>query len=173
GQPPYELDAPRRQIVLNAIREVCEYRGWDLLAAHVRTTHVHVVVTSTESPERVMNDFKGYASRGLNEAGFENAERKSWTRHGSTPYLWKPRDVEAAVHYVVHEQGEPMAVFDGTREFDRSREGDRADANRSLTLAARIDAARSTAPIQFEIFAPDSEAEVRGGTVTRGNVVCP
>jgi adenine-specific DNA methylase len=149
--------------VLNAIREVCEYRGWELLAAHVRTTHVHVVVTSTETPERVMNDFKGYASRRLNEAGFENAERKRWTRHGSTPYLWKPRDVEAAVHYVVHEQGEPMAVF------DRSREGDRAEANRSLTLAARIGGAR----IEFEIFAPESESEVHGGTVTRGNAVCP
>lgn len=156
-QPPYELDVPRRQIVLNAIREVAEYRGWELLAAHVRTTHVHVVVTSTESPERVMNDFKGYASRRLNEAGFENAERKRWTRHGSTPYLWKPRDVEAAVHYVVHEQGEPMAVFD------------RSGEDRSLTLAARIGAAR----IYFEIFAPKSESEVRGGTVTRGNAVCP
>ena len=176
-QPPYELDVPRRQVVLNAIREVCEYRGWELLAAHVRTTHVHVVVTSTESPERVMNDFKGYASRHLNEAGFENAERKRWTRHGSTPYLWKPREVEAAVHYVVHEQGEPMAVF------DRSREGDQTEANRSLahaageagedrslTLAAPpIGAAR----IEFEIFAPKSESEVHGGTVTRGNAVCP
>jgi adenine-specific DNA methylase/REP element-mobilizing transposase RayT len=160
-QPPYELDVPRRQIVLDAIREVCEYRGWELLAAHVRTTHVHVVVTSTESPERMMNDFKGYASRRLNEAGFENAERKRWTRHGSTPYLWKPRDVEAAVHYVVHEQGEPMAVFD------------RSGEDRSLTLAARSAAPIGEARIEFEIFAPESESEVRGGTVTRGNALCP
>jgi REP element-mobilizing transposase RayT len=166
-QPPYELDVPRRQIVLNAIREVAEYRGWELLAAHVRTTHVHVVVTSTESPERVMNDFKGYASRRLNEAGFENAERKRWTRHCSTPYLWKPRDVEAAAHYVVHEQGEPMAVFDRSGEAGGPVKAGRED--RSLTLAARIEAAR----IEFEIFAPKSESEVHGGTVTRGNAVCP
>jgi REP element-mobilizing transposase RayT len=182
-QPPYELDAPRRQVVLNAIREVAEYRGWQLLAAHVRTTHVHVVVSSTESPERIMNDFKGYASRRLNEAGFENAGRKRWTRHGSNPYLWKPRDVEAAVHYVLREQGEPMAVFDGTRDPGPSRERQRAawprsvtDAagdDRSLTLAARNDAARFASHAEFEILAPESESEAAGGTVTRGNAVCP
>jgi REP element-mobilizing transposase RayT len=181
-QPPYELDAPRRQVVLNAIREVAEYRGWQLYAAHVRTTHVHVVVSSTESPERVMNDFKAYASRGLNKAGFENSERKRWTRHGSNPYLWEPRDVEAAVHYVLHEQGEPMAVFDGT---DQSREreravgeragGERAGGERAVgerAVGERAVAA-GAARVEFEIFEPKSEAEVGGGTVTRGNAVCP
>jgi len=27
-------------------------------------------------------------------------------------YLWKPEQVEAAIQYVVHEQGELMAVFE-------------------------------------------------------------
>jgi adenine-specific DNA methylase/REP element-mobilizing transposase RayT len=166
-QPPYELDAPRRQVVLNAIREVAECRGWELYAAHVRTTHVHVVVSSTEPPERIMNDFKAYASRGLNKAGFENSERKRWTRHGSNPYLWQPRDVEAAVHYVLHEQGEPMAVFDGT---DQSRERQRAVGERAVRERA---VAAGAARVEFEIFEPKSEAEVGGGTVTRGNAVCP
>ena len=43
-QPPYLLDEPQRAIVLDTIREVCECRKWNLLAAHVRTNHVHVVV---------------------------------------------------------------------------------------------------------------------------------
>jgi REP element-mobilizing transposase RayT len=173
-QPPYELDAPRRQVVLNAIREVAEYRAWELYAAHVRTTHVHVVVSSSETPERVMNDFKVYASRGLNKAGFENAERKRWTRHGSNPYLWKPRDVEAAVHYVLHEQGEPMAVFDGTGAC-QSRERERAARERAARERARGERALAAgaARMEFEIFEPRSEAEVGAGTVTRGNAVCP
>jgi REP element-mobilizing transposase RayT len=139
-QPPYELDAPRRQVVLNAIREVAEYRGWDLYAAHVRTTHVHVVVgAASVRPEKIMNDFKAYASRGLNKAGYENAERKRWTRHGSNPYLWEARDVEAAVHYVLHEQGEPMAVFDAT---DQSRERERAGRERAGPPIPAVDRAR-------------------------------
>jgi REP element-mobilizing transposase RayT len=111
-QPEYILDAPRREVVLSTIQEVCEYRTWPLLAAHVRSTHVHVVVHAQAAPERVMSDFKTYASRHLTEAGFETRERKRWTRHGSTRYLWKPEHVEAAIHYVVRKQGTPMAVYE-------------------------------------------------------------
>jgi REP element-mobilizing transposase RayT len=57
-QPAYHLDALRRGHVLQAIREVCRYRGWRLLAAHVRSSHVHIVVTAPCPPERVMNDCK-------------------------------------------------------------------------------------------------------------------
>ena len=110
-EPAYEMDA-RRDVVLRAIQEVCAYRGWSLLAAHVRSNHVHVVVHAAVSPERVMNDLKAYASRQLNKQGLDAPGRKRWTRHGSMRYLWKPEQVEAAIQYVVHEQGEPMAVFE-------------------------------------------------------------
>ena len=42
---------------------VCVRRGWSLLAAHVRSNHVHTVVEAEVPPERVMGDFKTYASR--------------------------------------------------------------------------------------------------------------
>ena len=35
-QLPYSLDRVRRDAALTAIREVCSYRSWVLLAAHVR-----------------------------------------------------------------------------------------------------------------------------------------
>ena len=35
-QAPYTLDQIRRDVVLEAIQEVCAHRGWSLLAAHVR-----------------------------------------------------------------------------------------------------------------------------------------
>jgi hypothetical protein len=110
-QPPYELDAARRGIVLNAICEVCRHRSWKLLAAHVRQTHVHVVVEASAPPEKVMNDFKAYASRALNTAGFDTSDRRRWARHGSTRYLFTPEEITAAVRYVVRDQGEAMALF--------------------------------------------------------------
>jgi REP element-mobilizing transposase RayT len=111
-QPPYGLDAARRRVVLATVQEVCRHRGWYLLACHVRTNHAHTVVQATAAgPEKVMNDLKAYASRRLAEAGFETKERKRWTRHGSTRYLWKDDQVLGAVDYVVNRQGEPMEVY--------------------------------------------------------------
>src|ERR1035441_8316773 len=42
-QAPYDLDQIRRDAFLEAIQEVCACRGWSLLAAHVRSNHVHTV----------------------------------------------------------------------------------------------------------------------------------
>jgi REP element-mobilizing transposase RayT len=109
---PYLLGSTQRQIVLNAIKEVCMFRAWVLLAAHIRTNHIHFVVHATLSPENIMNTVKAYASRRLNESELNSDRLKRWTRHGSTRYLWKEEEVEATIQYVVHEQGSPMAVFE-------------------------------------------------------------
>jgi REP element-mobilizing transposase RayT len=107
----YYLSGDRRAAVLEALRDVCLHRGWNLLAAHIRTTHLHVIVESNTCPEKVMNAFKSYASRRLNLLEQERPDRKRWTRHGSTRWLWKDLDMREAVRYVVEEQGRPMAVF--------------------------------------------------------------
>ena len=109
----YFLDDDRRATVLAAFGEVCFHRGWFLLAAHVRTNHVHAVVEAEALPEKVMHAFKAYASRNLNRLGVDSPERKRWARHGSTLWLWKDEDVRAAIRYVVSEEGEPMAVYVG------------------------------------------------------------
>ena len=83
-QAPYSLDQMCRDAVLEAIQEVCAHRGWGLLAAHVRTTHVHTVVEAEVPPQRVMSDCKAYASRRMNRMGLDEPDRKRWTRHGST-----------------------------------------------------------------------------------------
>jgi len=112
-QLPYVLDEARRAVVLAAVRGVCDYRGWYLHAVHVRSNHVHVVVTANVKPERVLNDLKAYASRRLNEAQYDGPERKRWARHGSTRYLATEVAVVGAVDYVLRGQGEPMASFPG------------------------------------------------------------
>jgi REP element-mobilizing transposase RayT len=111
--PPYELDGHCRTAVLEALREVCRYRGWNLVAAHVRSSHVHVVAEAEVPPEKVMNDCKAYATRALNLLEGEESGRTRWARHGSTRWLWNDRDVREAIRYVVEEQGEPMALFLG------------------------------------------------------------
>lgn len=111
-QAPYNLDQMRREAVLEGIQEVCTHRRWCLLAAHVRTTHVHAVVEAEVPPERVMSDFKAYASQRLNRMGLDEPDRKRWARHGSTRWLWKPKHISAAIQYVVAEQGAAMSVFE-------------------------------------------------------------
>jgi REP element-mobilizing transposase RayT len=135
---PYLLDAPRRELVLRAICEVCSYRGWRLLVAHVRTNHVHAVVQAEgERPERVMNDFKAYASRALNRSHLDSANCTRWTRHGSTLYLWTDNEVLARVRYVASGQGEPMAVYLAPDDLIIAAANAPSGAgDRSLTVAA-------------------------------------
>ena len=115
-QEPYLLDEVRRAVVLQTIREVASHRGWKLWAVHVRTNHVHIVVTAGDKPEKVMSDFKAWASRRLREAFKESADRDRWTQHGSTRWVDTDGSLAAAITYVVEEQGEVMARFDGRNE---------------------------------------------------------
>ncbi len=117
-QEPYLLDQPRRGVVLSTLIEVCSHRKWQLWAAHVRSNHVHVVVTSPDLPEKVMSDLKAWASRRLREAFAESADRDRWTQHGSTRWINDESSFVRAIQYVLDEQGEPMAVYcaEGLRE---------------------------------------------------------
>src|SRR6185437_8720012 len=110
-QDPYVLDQAGRAAVLAAIQQHCAHRSWNLLAAHVRSNHVHVIVEAEAQPERIINEFKSYASRDLNQLGRDEPNRRRWARHGSTRRLWKDEDVRQALHYVIEEQGQPMAIF--------------------------------------------------------------
>jgi REP element-mobilizing transposase RayT len=109
-QAPYLLDENARTVVLEAIQEVRRHRRWNLLAGHVRTNRVHVIVEADAKPEKVRNDFKSYASRALNKLETDKARRR-WAHHGSTRWLWNDQDVRDAIRYVIDEQGEPMARF--------------------------------------------------------------
>ena len=110
-QNPYLLNQEERAIVLASLRGHCAHRGWTLLAAHVRSNHVHVIVEAEIRPERIMNEFKSYASRELTRLGKDGTKRKRWARHGSTRWLWKDQDVWEAIRYVAEQQGEAMALF--------------------------------------------------------------
>jgi REP element-mobilizing transposase RayT len=105
SRPATLLDRPSRGVVEDALREVCAYRGWHLLALNVRTSHVHAVVKASATPEKVMNDLKARATKRLREADLVGPDAKVWSRHGSTRYLWDERSVESACRYVTEGQG--------------------------------------------------------------------
>jgi hypothetical protein len=67
--PPVKLDASHRNVVEQAIREVCANRGYNLRAVNVRTNHVHTVVSAQLHPDLIMNAFKAYATRLLRRTG--------------------------------------------------------------------------------------------------------
>jgi REP element-mobilizing transposase RayT len=117
-QEPYILDGAQRRVVLNTIKEVAAHRRWKLWAVHVRSNHVHLVITAACKPEKVMADLKAWCSRRLREACNETSDRDRWTQHGSTRYLNDEPSFPAAVKYVLDEQGEPMELYDGRKEPD-------------------------------------------------------
>src|ERR1700733_106122 len=94
GQPPYEMDEPRRRAVLEGIAARCARHDWRLLAAHVRSNHVHVIVHAEDAPEFVMTELKCGSSRRLNALGLDQPTRKRWARHGSTRRLFSDESVQ-------------------------------------------------------------------------------
>jgi REP element-mobilizing transposase RayT len=106
---PVLLDERQRMIVELTIHEVAEHRTWIVHALAVRSNHVHVVVAAEITPENVMNSFKSWATRRMVEAGALPKGTKTWSRHGSTRYLWTPAALEAACRYVKEGQ-EPTSL---------------------------------------------------------------
>ena len=110
---PVILDAKQRRSVENAIREVCQFRGWTLHAVNARTNHVHTVVAiGSAKPERALNDFKSYGTRRMRKDGCWHSADSPWVDKGSTRYLWNERSVALAVNYVVNGQGDELPEFD-------------------------------------------------------------
>ena len=104
--PPVTFDGARRTAISASIAQTCDYKGWGLLAANVRTNHVHIVVAAPEvTPEFVMNTLKSWATRAMVASGAMSQGTRAWSRHGSTRYLWNERSVDDACAYVLDGQG--------------------------------------------------------------------
>jgi REP element-mobilizing transposase RayT len=106
--PPVVLEDEERLVVMRTLVEVCSHRAWALLAAHVRTNHVHVVATATDPPTRVLGDLKAWSTRRVIEASHRPPGARLWARGGSVRQLWTQTAVAEACFYVVHEQGDVL-----------------------------------------------------------------
>ena len=115
GIVEYALDSEQqRQLVLEALMETCRFRGWCLIAAHIRIHHAHFLVKAECPPEKVLTAAKANATRILKE--YLNSREipipaKFWAAHGSTRYVWDAKDLDPLTHYIYHEKGVPMSRF--------------------------------------------------------------
>lgn len=112
NQKPMILDKNERICILKAVKEVCDFRGYELLAVNIRTNHLHAVVSANANPDKIANEFKAYATRRLREAKLVEVDKKIWARGKSSRYLWKPKHLEIAIEYVLFGQGVEIPAFD-------------------------------------------------------------
>jgi len=94
------LDVAQARAVAEQLRETAAHRGWRLLALAVMANHVHVMVgvLGDPDPEKLLGDFKAWATRRLN-AGWGRRERW-WTQSGSRRPKRTAESVRRAVEYV-------------------------------------------------------------------------
>jgi hypothetical protein len=111
SESPYLLDRETRSLVLDAILAVCAHRQWIAHAVHVRSTHVHAVVFGEVKPERMLADFKAYATRSIRSRSVAGGRSRHWAIHESTRYLWNETSVKAAIEYVLNGQGTRMSCY--------------------------------------------------------------
>ena len=99
---PVLLDRKHAEALLVQFQETARYRGWTLLAIAIMTNHVHLVVavSGDPEPEKLLQSFKAYGSRVLNQKFGCVPSETWWTASGSTRKLPDGQAVKAAVQYV-------------------------------------------------------------------------
>ena len=90
-----------RAVVKRTIDDVARHNRLLLHAEAVQSNHVHIVISAHLPPERAMNSIKSWSTRRLVEAGLRSPNTRTWVRHGSTRYLWKPESLYRACVYVL------------------------------------------------------------------------
>lgn len=101
--PAMVLSTEQRAAVDLALLDVARHRGWTILAAAVRTNHVHIVCEGDAGVERMMGDFKRWSTKRLRESGLVAPDQPIWAVHGSTRYVWTEVQLRRALSYVVND----------------------------------------------------------------------
>ncbi len=110
-QNPVSLSAKDREVVEQAIAEVCQHRGYQVQAINVRSNNLHAVVSAQIKPELIIDAFKSYATRRWRENFMIDVDTKPWAHGKSRRHLWKSRHVALAVVYVLYGQGDVLPEF--------------------------------------------------------------
>ena len=109
---PVLLTADQARLVAADFRSSAEFRGWPVQALAVMANHVHLVVSAPEEvlTDRLLQVFKSYASRKLNQAYPRPVGGTWWAASGSRRRLPNEQAVLAAVEYV-RNQEYPLAIW--------------------------------------------------------------
>jgi len=107
-RPLGRLNAKQRAAAERGVKEACEKRGWQLWVVNARTNHVHSVVTANCNSKKVRSTLKAYATKAMRESGCWRSAATPWARKGGRTHLWTDKELQAAIDYVLYDQGEPL-----------------------------------------------------------------
>ncbi len=112
GEPIW-LIVEQARVLEAQFHESAAYRGWRLLAVSIMRNHFHLVVQceSDVDSEKLLQTFKAYGSRALNERFGKPVSGTWWTKSGSRRKLPDEGAVLAAVNYVVNRQHQPLITW--------------------------------------------------------------
>jgi REP element-mobilizing transposase RayT len=103
-EQPVLLSTEQRESVARVIQQHAEIRGWKLVAATVRTNHVHVVVSAAALPTQVRDQLKANATRVLRTTTPPITNEKIWAKGGDIEFIDTDEELERVVRYVTEAQ---------------------------------------------------------------------
>lgn len=106
----FVLDDNHRRRIMQSVIDTCRIKGWYLHALHIRTSHIHAIVAADIEPQKILRQLKSWATRSVMDSGMVR-QKRVWAEGGSTRYIWSLNQLNRAMNYVLHRQGEPMAVY--------------------------------------------------------------
>jgi REP element-mobilizing transposase RayT len=110
--PPIILTAAQADAMFAQFYETATIRNWKLFAVGIMAKHVHLVVgvLGDPDPNKVLGDFKSYASRTLNAKWGSPKSETWWTERGSTRKLRDEAALLAAIEYVRNQEN-PLLIW--------------------------------------------------------------
>ena len=110
--PPIYFKLAHAHEIFGRFTETAGVRRWLLCAVGIMCNHFHIVVgvPGDPDPDDLLQDFKCYASRGLNKGWTRPASDTWWTTSGSKRKLRDNSAVLAAVEYVKN-QPNPLLIW--------------------------------------------------------------
>ncbi|MGH7242885.1 MAG: hypothetical protein ACREJD_05650 [Phycisphaerales bacterium] len=141
--PRFTLTTEMCRVAEPALYSVADEEGWAIIAANVRSTHVHVVVDCREkvSPEDATVAFKSRITKELGLAGLVGRDPDVWAVHGSTRWINHAAGLYGAIAYVndwqsgrkkewLEEQKQRARQFLAEKRAERKRMEDEARKRR-------------------------------------------
>lgn len=111
GKPIY-LGTEQASLCLEQFRETAKIRQWQLLGIAIMANHVHLVVGVQDDPDpnKLLHNFKSYASRKLNTHCPRPPSETWWTKDGSKRKLPDLKAIQNAIGYL-RRQHAPLAMW--------------------------------------------------------------
>ncbi|WP_321474418.1 hypothetical protein [uncultured Paludibaculum sp.] len=122
--------------------KTCRARHWPLLAAHIRSTHLHAILETPIDPESSMGELKSECTKALKAANLAGPEDRIWADYGNIRILRSAYVIAKAIDYVLHRQGAPMETYSDASDSEVSDE--RPNTERTSTQSPTYNHTRPT-----------------------------